>query len=85
MNEVETHSKAYKWSDDESWPSSPGDDEALLKACGDFLQGGDYGNEYADICVGSAANALGINLNIFYKNNDSKYVLYTHDCLRYAS
>ena len=85
MNEVETHSKAYRWSDNISQPNNTMDDEALLKACGDFLQAGDYGNEYADICVGLAANALGINLNIFYKNNDSKYVLYTHDCLRYAS
>ena len=86
MNEVEMHSKAYRWSEKEATtPINQSDEETVLKACEDFLQGGDYANEYADICVGSAANALGINLNIFHKNADNKFVLYTHDCLRYAS
>ena len=86
MNEVKMHSKAYRWSEkDLTTPGNQSDEEQVLKACEDFLQGGDYGNEYADICVGSAANALGINLNIFHKNADNKFVLYTHDCLRYAS
>ena len=84
MNEVEFHSKAYRWTDGSN-ESVVVEEENVLKACEDFLQKGEYTSDYADICVGSAANALGINMNIFFKNAENKYVLYTHDCLRYAS
>ena len=86
MNEVEYHLGAYRWTDHESQQrNNQSDEQAVLKACEDFLQCGDYSNEYADICVGSASNALGINLNIFHRNTDNKVVLYTHDCFRYKS
>ena len=86
INEVEYHSKAYMWTYHESRRRNlQADKQAVLKACEDFLQCGDYSNEYADICVGSAASALGIKLNIFHRNTDNKVVLYTHNCFRYKS
>lgn len=87
MNEIRTHSKHYNWlSEDgsENHNGSHQNEEAIIKSCENFLQRGEYSNEYCDLCVGSAANALGINLNIIHKREKS-YTLYEHDCKRYKS
>ena len=83
MHEIRTHSSKYTWTKTTQVTSVSASDSAI-KACEDFIQAGIFTDEYVDLCIGSTANALGINLNIIHKNKQT-YNLIAHDCMRYTS
>ena len=66
MHEIRTHSSKYTWTKTTQVTSVSASDSAI-KACEDFIQAGIFTDEYVDLCIGSAANALSINLNIIHK------------------
>ena len=43
-------------------------EELFLQRCADYFQKGVYYEDCVDVCIGAAANALGINMNIFRKS-----------------
>ena len=46
----------------------------FLAKCADYFQKGIYDSDAVDICIGAAANALGINVHVLQKSNDKKRV-----------
>ena len=50
--------------------------EKFMDSCAAFLKRGDYTNEFVDIVIGSAANALGINFLIFQRTGKLSEVCY---------
>lgn len=56
----------------------------FLRTCAEFFEKGAYTHEHADVCIGCAANALGINLKIFHRQR-GKVNLLSFDCTRFAS
>ena len=86
MHEIKTHSPKYSWNKtNNDQVTSVSVNKTAVKACEDFIQSGIFlDEEYVDICIGSAANAFGINLNIIHKNRQN-YNLKEHDCRRYPS
>ena len=85
MHEIRTHSSTYSWTKtNDGQETSASASDAAIKACEDFIQAGIFTDEYVDLCIGSAANSLGINLNIIHKNKQT-YNLIAHDCTRYPS
>ena len=59
-------------------------EEDLKAGCAAFFEKGEYTNEYVDICINSAANALGINLYIFQRRAN-KVTLVPFLCGRFTS
>ena len=47
------------------------DKEDFSQICASFFKEGNYTHEYVDVCIGSAANALGINMTIFQRTVNS--------------
>ena len=64
--------------------STLGNYESFKKNCSSFFEKGDYTNEFVDVCIGVAANALGINLNIFQKTGNSTEML-NFSCEKFTS
>lgn len=64
--------------------SGLGKPEEFTQVCASFFERGNYTHEYVDVCIGSAANALGINLYIFQKSGNYVSKL-DHDCQKFKS
>ena len=80
MTEIRNHLNHYHMFDTQN------DSQEFIVKCSDYLQKGEYNDKAVDICIGAAANALGINLNIIQKQTGSKTVaLSRYDCTRYVS
>ena len=80
MTEIRNHLNHYQMFDTQN------DSQEFIEKCSDYLQKGEYYDRAVDICIGAAANALGINLNIIQKQTGSKTVaLSRYDCTRYVS
>ena len=63
---------------------SLGNKEEFKAICASFFESGNYTHDFVDICIGSAANGLGINLNIFQKTGNSVEKL-TFNCAKFKS
>ena len=67
-------------------------EELFLQRCADYFQKGVYYEDCVDVCIGAAANALGINMNIFRKSKIKSgrgykeiVTLASMDCSRFCS
>ena len=78
MTEIRNHVRFYRQFDDSS------SEEDFLVLCSDFFQRGAYTLGVVDVCIGAAANALDMNLNIIQKNQKT-FSLTSYDCTRYKS
>ena len=67
MNEIDRY---YESMIDETG-FSLGNKEDFSQICASFFEEGNYTHEYVDVCIGSAANALGINVTIFQRTVNS--------------
>ena len=64
MNEIDRY---YESMIDETG-FSLGNKEDFSQICASFFEEGNYTHEYVDVYIGSAANALGINVTIFQRS-----------------
>ena len=63
---------------------SLGNHETFRSQCSAFFQKGDYTSDAVDVCIGAAANGLGINLHIFQKTGNSTEML-SFKCKKFTS
>ena len=57
MTEIQNHIQFYGTFHDSS------SEEEFLTLCSDYFQRGSYSTGVVDVCIGTTANALGVNLN----------------------
>ena len=68
MNEIDRYLQV---NDSTKTGFSLSDKEDFSQICASFFKEGNYTHEFVNVCIGSAANALGINMTIFKRTVNS--------------
>ena len=68
MNHMHAHSNTYMEFTLQCEDGNEISEKEFITQCAKFFREADYTHEYVDICVNAVADALGVNILIFEKN-----------------